>query len=327
MPAAPTIGETLAIFLGTPSFWTWLVITLTIIVLAVLYRRTLQVQLQTGAPPGVAPLMILAIFLTVVSLQATPTGDEPHYLLMTQSLLRDGDFDLRNNYEHMDYLEYYPRVIPDAHVTLVGNYWYPVHGIGLPILSAPWFALGGRAGVVVMLTLMSVAGIRIMWSVLQQAGFNSWVTTTSVLVMGFTLPLLSLSGQIFPEVPAFLLVAITLRAIVAPTLTDWNLAIVSLSLASLPWLHSKYIIVAAALLLSLAFAHFRRSSIWILTVATGFFVLSVLGLVLLSYQWYGVPLPGAQLMMSQASLSALLADTHRRTFFRSAMGRFNWGSL
>src|SRR6187200_2853743 len=114
MPAAPTIGETLAIFLGTPSFWTWLVITLTIIVLAVLYRRTLQVQLQTGSPPGVAPLMILAIFLTVVSLQATPTGDEPHYLLMTQSLLRDGDFDLRNNYEHMDYLEYYPRVIPDA---------------------------------------------------------------------------------------------------------------------------------------------------------------------------------------------------------------------
>ncbi len=168
MPAAPTIGETLAMFFGTSSFWAWLVITLTIIVLAVLYRRTFQVQPQTGAPPGVAPLMILAIFLTVVSLQATPTGDEPHYLLMTQSLLRDGDFDLRNNYEHMDYLEYYPRVIPDAHVTLVGNYWYPVHGIGLPILSAPWFALGGRAGVVVMLTLISVAGIRIMWSVLQQ---------------------------------------------------------------------------------------------------------------------------------------------------------------
>src|SRR5688572_22561004 len=119
MPAAPTIGETLAIFLRTPSFWTWLVITLTIIVLAVLYRRAFQVQFQTDRPPSVAALMILTIFLTVVSLQATPTGDEPHYLLMTQSLLRDGDFDLRNNYEHMDYLEYYSRIIPDAHVTLV----------------------------------------------------------------------------------------------------------------------------------------------------------------------------------------------------------------
>ncbi len=133
--------------------------------------------------------------------------------------------------------------------------------------------------------------------------------------MGFTLPLLSLSGQIFPEVPAFLLVALTLRAIVAPTLTGWNLAIVSLSLASLPWLHSKYIIVAAALLLSLAFAHFRRSSIWILTVAAGFFVLSVLGLVLLSYQWYGVPLPGAQLMMSEASFSPHYWLTHIAAHF------------
>jgi hypothetical protein len=310
MPAAPTIGETLAIFLGTPSFWAWLVITLTIIVLAVLYRRTLQVQLQTGRPPGVAPLMILVIFLSLVSLQATPTGDEPHYLLMTQSLLRDSDFDLRNNYEHMDYLEYYPRVIPDAHVTLVGNHWYPVHGIGLPIVSAPWFALGGRAGVVFLLTLMSVAGMRIVWSVLQQAGFNGRVTTTSVLVMGFTLPLLSLSGQIFPEIPAFLLVAITLRAIVAPTLTGWNLATVSLGVASLPWLHSKYIILAAALVLSLAFAHYRRSSIWTLTIATGLFVLSGLGLGHLSYQWYGVPLPGAQLMTSHPSFSPHYWLTH-----------------
>jgi hypothetical protein len=310
MPEASTIGETLAMFLGTSSFWAWLMISSIMIVLAVLYRRTFLLQLQTGDAPGIAALFILVIFLTIVSLQATPTGDEPHYLLMTQSLLRDGDFDLRNNYEHMDYLEYYPRVIPDAHVTLVGNYWYPVHGIGLPILSAPWFALAGRAGVVVMLTLMSVAGIRIMWSVLQQAGFKGRVTNTSVLVMGFTLPLLSLSGQIFPEVPAFLVVAVTLRAIVAPTLTGWNLATISLGLAWLPWLHPKYITLTAALLLSLAFAHYRRSSIRTLAIPTGLFVLSDLGLIVLSYQWYGVPVPGAQLMASQASFSPYYWLTH-----------------
>ena len=28
------------------------------------------------------------------------TGDEPHYLIIAASLLRDGDLDVRNNYEH-----------------------------------------------------------------------------------------------------------------------------------------------------------------------------------------------------------------------------------
>jgi hypothetical protein len=192
---------------ATPSFWARLLITLTIISLVVLHRRTFQVQLQTGAPPSVAALMILAILLAVASLRAIPTGDEPHYLIMTQSLLADRDFDLRNNYEHKDYLQYYPAENLDPHVIRVGNRWYPLHGIGLPILAAPWFALGGRAGVVIMLTLMMVIGLRTLWSVLRRVGFASSATANAVLIAGFTLPLLSMSGQIFPEVPTFLLVA------------------------------------------------------------------------------------------------------------------------
>lgn len=62
---------------------------------------------------------------------------------MIQSLLRDGDFDLRNNYENHDYLAYNPDVIPDPHVIVTGERWYPVHAIGLPILAAPVHAVGG----------------------------------------------------------------------------------------------------------------------------------------------------------------------------------------
>ena len=62
---------------------------------------------------------------------------------MIQSLLRDGDFDLRNNYENQDYLAYNPDVIPDPHVIVTGERWYPVHAIGLPILAAPVHAVGG----------------------------------------------------------------------------------------------------------------------------------------------------------------------------------------
>jgi hypothetical protein len=86
----------LVLFLGGPYFWEWLWITLGAIALACLYRRTFKEQLQTATPPRAAVLITVAIFLAIVSVRATPTGDEPHYLVMTQSLLGEGDFDLRN---------------------------------------------------------------------------------------------------------------------------------------------------------------------------------------------------------------------------------------
>ena len=173
-------------FLGTPSFWEWLLITLILIAFALLSRRDFQKQIQDGVPPSATTLLILAGFFIITGTRATPTGDEPHYLIMIQSLLRDGDFDLRNNYEHMDYLEYYPETIPDRHVTAVGNKWYPVHGIGLPILTAPLFAVAGRLGVVILLALMAVAGLRILWSLLRNVGLSPKATSFTTLIVGLT---------------------------------------------------------------------------------------------------------------------------------------------
>jgi hypothetical protein len=36
-----------------------------------------------------------------------PGGDEPHYLVITQSLLRDGDLRIENNHTQGDYAEYF----------------------------------------------------------------------------------------------------------------------------------------------------------------------------------------------------------------------------
>ncbi|HLO17857.1 MAG TPA: hypothetical protein VK206_23710 [Anaerolineales bacterium] len=286
-------------FLETNIFQEWLVITVIFIALMFLRRHKIKEQFQTGIPPQVDNLLILAILLVILNLRANPTGDEPHYLLITQSLLRDGDFDLRNNYEQMDYLEYYPTTIPDPHVTIVGDRWLPVHEIGLPIIMVPFFALGGRTGVVIMLVLMTVIGIRSLWFFVRSAGFGLRAAGFATLVSGFTLPLISLSGQVFPEVPAFLLVTLGLQTIIGTVLTGRNFVIFLISLVFLPWLHPKYMIVAFALLLSAVLIH-HKSATRSLVIASGLFIASVLGLVLLTYQWYGVPLPGAPIMMAQA---------------------------
>jgi hypothetical protein len=288
----------LVLVLGKPYFQDWLWISVGVIALILLYRPTFRTHLKTGTPPGIAALLVLGVFLAIVSRRATPTGDEPHYLIMIQSLLRDGDFDLRNNYENQDYLAYYPDVIPDPHVIVTGERWYPVHAIGLPILAAPAYAVGGRMGVVGLLTLLTVAGLRILWSVLRLAGFQPRAAGVATLVAGLTLPVAAMAGQVFPEVPAFLLVVIALRAIIVPLQSRWDRLGFLLSVGFLPWLHPKYALLSGALLLAMALVRRQRGTMATLLGATSLLIVSVIGHAILSYQWYGAPLPGAPILVT-----------------------------
>lgn len=292
------VRDHLALVLSKSYVQDCLWISVSIIALALLYRPTFRTHLRTGTPPGIVALTVLALFFAILSQRATPTGDEPHYLIMIQSLLGDGDLDVRNNYENRDYLAYYPEVIPDPHVIVTGERWYPVHAIGLPIVAAPAYAVGGRTGVVVLLTLFTVAGLRILWSVLRLAGFGSPAASVATLVAGLTLPLSSMAGQVFPEVPAFLLVVIALRAILAPAPSRWDTIGVLLSVGLLPWLHPKYALLSGALLLSMALVRRQRTTPAPLLGATGVLIVSVLGHALLSYRWYGAPLPGAPILVT-----------------------------
>jgi hypothetical protein len=246
-----------------------------------------------------AALAALALFFALVSRSATPTGDEPHYLIMMQSQLQEGDFELRGNYENQDYRAYYPDIIPDPHVIIMDERWFPVHAIGLPILAASFYSLGGRVGVLVLLAVLTVAGLRVLWSLLRLAGFGPPATTAATLVAGLTLPVAAMAGQAFPEVPAFLLVAIALSAIISPRPSRWDVLGFLVAVALLPWLHPKYAAVSGALLLSLALVRGLRTTRATLVGATSLLIVSVLGHAFLSYRWYGAPLPGAPILVAR----------------------------
>ena len=78
-----------------------------------------------------------------------PAGDEPHYLVITQSLLRDGDLRIENNHQQEHYLEYYDSALkPDFMQRGADGEIYSIHAPGVSVLVLPGFALAGYPGAV-----------------------------------------------------------------------------------------------------------------------------------------------------------------------------------
>ena len=70
------------------------------------------------------------------------SGDEPHYLLITHSLLKDGDFKVANNYVNNDYSAYMPEGVKlGAHINTESD-GHAIHSPGISIFLLPFYALG-----------------------------------------------------------------------------------------------------------------------------------------------------------------------------------------
>ena len=152
------------------------------------------------------------------------TGDEPHYLLIATSLLRDGDLDVLNNYRDKHYQPFYPYHLGDArkpedmHALYgPGGGLYSKHGVGLPLLLLPAMRLGGTEGghglaIVFMLGVAAALSTQIFFLARETTG-RAAVAILAWAAVAFTSPLLLYAGQIYPEVPGALLVVWGVRAV------------------------------------------------------------------------------------------------------------------
>jgi hypothetical protein len=187
-----------------------------------------------------------------------PGADEPHYLVITQSLLRDHDLAIENNHTRGDYREYFGGELrPDFLRRGLNEVIYSIHAPGLPALLVPAFAIGGYRAAVVMLCLFgALAAVAVFDLALLLAGqAAAWATWASVCL---TVPFVPHAWLIFPEMPGALLMAWAALWLYAPlpartTTWVWRGA----ALGMLPWLHTKFVILLAAMVGALAIRIWR----------------------------------------------------------------------
>ena len=259
-------------------------------------------RLRDGALASLLGVIALAVFLAILPYHRTvqPTAsDEPHYLLIVQSLLYDRDLDVRNDYEGDRYLVFYPDRLPDMHGIHVGPAVYPIRDLGLPFAAALPFAVGGRTGVLALMCLVGALLVAQLFLLARDLGFRRDHAFLATALASFTHPVLTYTTQVYPELATALVFTVVARLVRrGRSTTVRSLALASLLTALLPLLSTRAWLIAAPVALVIGLfgilapvppAERARRAL----AAGGPFVAGIAGIALLNGAMFGVFLPSA----------------------------------
>jgi hypothetical protein len=174
------------------------------------------------------------------------SGDEPHYLVMAQSLWRDHDLDLRDEYDGEEWAEFVPGPLrPHWGAPRADGRPFPAHSPGLPLLLAPAYEVLGREGGVLLMALVAAAAALVCRRLAlqltgdEEASLAAWLAAAGP-------PLFFYSFHLYTEAPSALAAGGSLALLLGAPGTA-GAALAALCAAALPWLHVKMIPAAAAL--------------------------------------------------------------------------------
>jgi hypothetical protein len=256
LPYLPDAWRALTVLAGPVKYIVW-------VVAFVLVGRALFIHLEgrlavaRGVSPGKMLPIVAIVSAAVFAVAATraigsvvPGGDEPHYLIIAQSFWRDGDLRIENNHQQGQILEHYPRdLAPDYLARGVDGEIYSVHPIGLSVLAAPVYAVGGYRGVVGFMVLTAVVAAVVMWRLAYQLTGSRSAATFAWLACALSAPFVFNGFTIYPEMFCGALAVIVYQRVAVHetrhSAVDWLAC--GCALAAMPWLGTKYVLMAGVL--------------------------------------------------------------------------------
>jgi hypothetical protein len=288
---------------GPLRTWLWIVIAVSMAASAAhRVARSRHVGFDPMTDPRRAPAIAAALAAAAYLAGAwlvfpqLPAGDEPHYLVVTQSLLRDHDLKIENNHRRADYREYFGGDLrPDYLRRGTDGEIYSIHPVGLSAIVAPAYAVGGYPGVLIFLALMSAAATAITWIAVWRLTLDAAAAWFAWAAVSLSAPFFFQSFTVYPDAAGSAIVMMGLFALIAGgTWPARRLATVGVGLAALPWLHTRFAVLEAALLLLLvANIVRRRESAWRAAALLAAPLVGGLSWLGFFYVIYGTPNPAA----------------------------------
>jgi hypothetical protein len=283
MPVLPDLIPPLRLFAGPVVWIVWISVAGLVLMTALAARRSIQHRYQsTGGTRLVGTVVIFAGTLAIagttgIQLRDTltyPSGEEPHYMIMMQSLWRDHDLKIQNNYDRKDYEEYFaPSLTPDQPSLGADGQIYSTRGIGLAVLGAPIFAWRGYHGLVWMFVVLAALAATVMWRWSFAHTGSGEAATLAWLAVFIAPPVLFTTIAVYPDIPAAFCVMVALAWRSNPQESKGTVqeyVIRAAAVAVLPWLSMTYAPMAAAIVavLVLRAGASRKAAATVLAIST-----------------------------------------------------------
>ena len=190
-------------------------------------------------------LILLAAYAATVGLEAFGDsdygGDEPHYLLAAESIVEDGDLDVKNQYAERAYEGFYPYDL-DKHGAETDGRLHEPHGAGFPLLITPAYAAAGAKGVELFLAAIAAAACALGYLLAVRVAPDPWAFGVA-LATGLSPPFLAYGSAVYPELTAG--AALAGAALLATRLEDRvcrrDAFACSALIGALPWLGTKFV--------------------------------------------------------------------------------------
>jgi hypothetical protein len=201
-------------------------------------------------------VVLVAAYAATIGTPASPTseyaGDEPHQLLIAESIVSDGDLDLRDEYATGAYRSWHPAPLSPAARPLPSGVVHEPQGIGFPALISPAYALGGPRLVEVMLAAIAALGFVAGALLARRFVPEPWASAGAGLV-GLSPPALGHATEIAPWMTGGALLAGAAVCALAvrerPGLGAAGAG--ALMLAALPWLEPLLLVPAVPVAVAL----------------------------------------------------------------------------
>jgi hypothetical protein len=216
-----------------------------------------------------AAALLVPLALATPHLTPPLYGDEPFHLIVLDSLARDHDLDLANNYD----LEHHPY----NRIYVTGTIF--LHSPVLAFLLLPGYLVGGRAGALVLLALAGAALVALVTRRLEQLGAQQRSTVPVAMTLLLSYPLATFATQIWVEVVAAAFVAACLVLLARPGPSA------RLRVAALAALATAAKIRLALLFVPLALAAWRPRRLRPRELGTAAFALSAVVAIGLAVSW------------------------------------------